>query len=536
MKSNVYSVQTLVKPFLLLLLMFFAQGLFAQATLSVQGVLTKSDGTAVDDGNDYVLTFRLWKSESGTAASDKVHEETIENISIVGGVYSVVLGLSMNPQFKLTAPFNQPYWLGVSVGTSSVELLPRPRLTHAPYALGLVGEHNIFPSTGPVIGDAFRAKGGPAQGGLGSNANGFSFQAPSGDESGGMYSDGTNIELWTGGQKRVQLNGTQNELYGQTVNFGSLVSNNFTANGNAVINNVGNNTGNLTVKNFLQVDGSAKVEGALTVTTNEFINAHATIGGNQTINGSSFTKGFNRAASWFDNSGFTFNYTLQGGPDDTDSGLFGKSDGIVQIRSNGGIVAEFSPGQGWCNNCNGPNNFIQSSVKFFGIQKGPDNPQVEWDEVTGQLQVDNSSRRLKRNILPMTDDFRLILKVQPKLYNRIGYPDSLVELGYIAEEFDSLGLTRLVHYNSRNEITGVNYKKVSIYLAEVVKVHETEIEKMKAEIAALQAENIALQKANASLQTDKAGLQTQQNAFSAQLDALSKRISAMEMSGRGTGK
>lgn len=524
MKSVLYSFRYLN----ISLAIFFSLGmaLMAQAqvaTLSVQGVLTKSDGTAVDDGNDYVLTFRLWKSESSTAPADKVHQETIENISIVGGVYSVVLGLNPDPQLQLIAPFNQPYWLGVSVGTSNVELLPRPRLTHAPYALGLVGQNNTFPSTGAVIGDAFRAKGGNPQGGQGPGANGFSFQ-PGGDDAGGMYSrEPNNIELWAGGQERMQLNNTQNEIYGQTVNFGPFISNDQTINGNQQVNGSSNISLHQTVAGWHTVNGFQKIN------ANQEVTGFSTIGANQTINGSSFTKGFNRAASWFDNSGFTFNYTLQGGIDDTDSGLFGKQDGIVQIRANGTVVAEFSPAQGYTNQCCN----TLSAVKFFGIQKGPDQPQVEWDEVSGQLQVDNSSRRMKRNIQPLTDNYRLILQAQPRLYNRIGYPDSLVELGYIAEEFDSIGLTRLVHYNSKNEIIGVNYKKVSIYLTEVVKDQEVAIANLQAEIAALKKQNNQLQQANKQLQSGNTALQQQQVMFNTQLEALAKRLSSLEMSGTG---
>jgi len=513
MKSYVYATQLRSKPFLTLLFVAFSIGLYAQqATISVQGVLTKSDGTAVDDGNDYTLTFRLWNNESSNALANKKHEETINDVSIVGGVYSIVLGINGTP---LAAQFNETYWLGVSVGTSNTELLPRPRLTHAPYALGIVGQNNIFPSSGAVIADAYRAKGGPAMGGNGPTSNGFAFQ-PGGDESGGMYSTGqNNIELYAGGQKRVLLNTTQNEIYGQTVNFGPLVSNNLTVNGNALINNVGNNTGNLTVKSNLQVDGSQTVNGSSTINVN------------QTINGTSYTKGFAKTNGINSGGGFTFNYP--GGIDDTDSGVFGPGDGIVQIRANNTIVAQFTTALPYTNQCCA----TPSSIKFFGIQKGPDQPQVEWDEVSGQLQVDNSSRRLKRNIQPLTDNYNLILEVQPRLYNRIGYPDSLVEMGYIAEEFDSIGLKRLVHYNSRGEIIGVNYKKVSIYLAEVVKDQHSDIEKMKAEIAALKLENTALSSANAGLQIDNGLLHKQQNVFSAQLDSLSKRMKSLEMVGTG---
>ncbi len=515
MKSFFHLLRTATKFLLIFTALFFSANLFAQqASLTVQGVLTKADGTAVDD-DVYTLTFRLWNHPDATDINaNRKHIETITNVETVGGVYTVILGVNGTP---LGAGFDEVYYLGVSMNTSTVELLPRPRLTHAPYALGIKGQNNTFPSTGPVIGDAFRARGGQPIGGQGSDGNGFSFK-PGADEGGGMFSRApNNIEFWAGGAHKAKLTSGLNELYGKTN------TNELEVFGDQKVN------GNSTIAFHQTVEGWHTVNGFSKINANQEVTGFSTIGANQTINGSSFTKGFNRAASWFDNSGFTFNYTLQGGIDDTDSGLFGKQDGIVQIRANGTVVAEFSPAQGYTNQCCN----TLSAIKFFGIQKGPDNPEVEWDEQTGHLQVDNSSRRLKRNILPLTDNYRLILQAQPKLYNRIGYPDERVELGYIAEEFDSIGLKRLVHYNGSGEITGVNYKKVSIYLTEVVKDHENEIEKMKAEIAALRSENNGLQKINAGLQATNAGLQTQQNVYSAQLEALSKRVSAMEIGGTG---
>lgn len=128
-----------------LLVFFFALATTVpgqQASLSVQGVLTKSDGTAVDDG-DYSLTFKLWTAAAGGTA---VHTETLSNVETIGGVYSVVLGVNGT---NITAPFDQTYYLGVSVG-GGAELTPRPRLTHAPYAMALLGSSNVFPGSGTV--------------------------------------------------------------------------------------------------------------------------------------------------------------------------------------------------------------------------------------------------------------------------------------------------------------------------------------------------------------------------------------------------
>ncbi len=124
-----------------LCLVALSADLIAQATLSVQGTIQKSFGAAVDDG-DYSLTFKLYTAATG---GTEVWSETQGAVDITGGVYSVVLG-SVNP---LTAAFNQTYYLGIAVD-GGTELTPRAQLTSSPYALSLIGQSNIFPSTGGV--------------------------------------------------------------------------------------------------------------------------------------------------------------------------------------------------------------------------------------------------------------------------------------------------------------------------------------------------------------------------------------------------
>ena len=122
-------------------LMAAASQLQAQATLSVQGTIQRSFGGAVDDGK-YALTFKLYTAETG---GTPVWSETQDNIEVIGGVYSALLG-EANP---LTAGFNEVYYLGIAVD-GGAELIPRTRLTSAPYALSLIGQSNTFPSAGNV--------------------------------------------------------------------------------------------------------------------------------------------------------------------------------------------------------------------------------------------------------------------------------------------------------------------------------------------------------------------------------------------------
>jgi hypothetical protein len=87
MQHITFTFRTIIKLFTALFLVVLTTGLYAQATLSVQGVLTKSDGTAVDDGT-YSLRFRLFDDSTG---GNQVHTETI-SVETIGGVYSTILG------------------------------------------------------------------------------------------------------------------------------------------------------------------------------------------------------------------------------------------------------------------------------------------------------------------------------------------------------------------------------------------------------------------------------------------------------------
>jgi len=153
------------------------------ARLSVQGILKKASGEAVDDGV-YSLTFSLY-TDSTTNIS--VWTETQPSVEIVSGIYSAVLGNVTN----FMIPFNQIYYLGVRAGGS--EMKPRVQLTSAPYALALIGSTNQFPSSGIVKADSIRvatgvlARGG-APGDNGASKNGYAFTGNMGDKDSGLFS------------------------------------------------------------------------------------------------------------------------------------------------------------------------------------------------------------------------------------------------------------------------------------------------------------------------------------------------------------
>lgn len=173
--------------FLALAVIVFCGALFndlhAQASLSIQGILKKSNGVAVEDGT-YDITFRLYVAPIG---GSPIWTEQQANVEVNSGIYSTILGNTT----ALNVPFNQVYYLGVTIGSS--ELTPRIQLTSAPYALSLIGVNNQFPSSGLVKADSIIVNGGVlakggAPGANGANHNGYAFTGNNGDKDSGLFS------------------------------------------------------------------------------------------------------------------------------------------------------------------------------------------------------------------------------------------------------------------------------------------------------------------------------------------------------------
>jgi len=108
-------------------LLLFSTAISAQIpkTMSYQGVLADTSANAVADGN-YNLTFRIYDVASG---GTELWMET-QTIPVVDGIFNAILGSTTS----LNLPFDQPYWLGVSV-EGGTELSPRIELTSVPYSL-----------------------------------------------------------------------------------------------------------------------------------------------------------------------------------------------------------------------------------------------------------------------------------------------------------------------------------------------------------------------------------------------------------------
>jgi hypothetical protein len=94
-------------------------------TISYQGVLTDQNGVVVPDGS-YSIRFRLYLQDETTVA----WEET-QNVAVAGGRFNVALGEVVS---LASVPFDEPYLLGIKVGTDD-EMAPLTPLRTVPYSM-----------------------------------------------------------------------------------------------------------------------------------------------------------------------------------------------------------------------------------------------------------------------------------------------------------------------------------------------------------------------------------------------------------------
>ncbi len=93
-----------------------------------------------------------------------------------------------------------------------------------------------------------------------------------------------------------------------------------------------------------------------------------------------------------------------------------------------------------------------------------------------------SSAKFKDDIRPLETDFNKILQVQPRSF--VDRSSGLRGIGYIAEEFEALGLRDLVTYRD-GEPDGLRYELVSLYLLEVIKAQAARIERLEETVESL---------------------------------------------------
>lgn len=126
-----------MKAFILILPLLLALPAKAQVpqTLSYQGLLTKSDGTPVDNGT-YNITFNFY---TVPIVGSVVQSRTVNGVVTYQGLFSTIIGntqggSSNTPLNNLNPPLGSiQYYVGLQVN-NGIELTPRVALTAVPYA------------------------------------------------------------------------------------------------------------------------------------------------------------------------------------------------------------------------------------------------------------------------------------------------------------------------------------------------------------------------------------------------------------------
>lgn len=476
--------------------------------LSVQGLLKKGDGTSLPDGN-YTMKFNFYDTNGNFVAA-----VTTNDVPVSGGVYSALLDASSATPSN-TLNFSTEYLVGLVVN-GGTELTPRITMSAAPYALALNGSSNKFPSFGTVKADAMDVAGAVAAASVTATGN-----------------------------------VSANRALANTGTVGGYVFNGTTGSNDGVISPTDNEVS-------IYTNGSERLKVSNTSTT---VNGNQTVTGNLTVNGTVFSD--NKIVTNSANGGFSF--SADGA---YDTGLFsGGVDGRCEIKSNTTTVAKFSTSEVVVENVSFAKIASNGDVQLAGISGG--NPtsislggaislnlgpannnnghlyingvkpkgttgnarNIAIDLSNGRVFEESSSRRYKKNIRPLQENFSLLLKAQPRIYNRYEDPADIdtakyFEIGYIAEEIDSIGLRRVVQYNNEGQIDGVDYTKMILYAVEVLKMQHADIEKLKAEVAALTSEKNALRTENAQLRADA---QKRAADTDKQMTEINRRLRSLEV-------
>ncbi|MDD5626561.1 MAG: hypothetical protein PHW01_00890 [Patescibacteria group bacterium] len=95
------------------------------------------------------------------------------------------------------------------------------------------------------------------------------------------------------------------------------------------------------------------------------------------------------------------------------------------------------------------------------------------DTTTGSVYRSTSSLRYKDDVQTLQDDFTKILEARPTSF--IDKATGKRDVGFIAEEFDALGLSNLVIYDEQGRPDAIKYERISLYQNEVLKEQQQKL-------------------------------------------------------------
>ncbi|MFA4879991.1 MAG: hypothetical protein WC650_00005, partial [Candidatus Doudnabacteria bacterium] len=102
------------------------------------------------------------------------------------------------------------------------------------------------------------------------------------------------------------------------------------------------------------------------------------------------------------------------------------------------------------------------------------------DTTTGSVYRSTSSLRYKDDVQTLQDDFTKILEARPTSF--IDKATGRRDIGFIAEEFDALGLSNLVVYDEQGRPDAIKYERISLYQNEVLKEQQQKLSVMDSDL------------------------------------------------------
>jgi hypothetical protein len=162
----------------------------------------------------------------------------------------------------------------------------------------------------------------------------------------------------------------------------------------------------------------------------------------------------------------------------------------IRLQDNGGFIELYGGADFLVRNFAGTNRLVvQSTGRIFAsnLLNIGDHRDMQYNDVTGEIGFDNSSRRDKRNIRDLKENFSVLLRAAPKTYTRPWAPDRW-EIGFIAEDFHDLGLIPLVEYDQTGHPDGIRYDKIVTYLVPLLRQQQQSLDEKTERIQQLEQE------------------------------------------------
>jgi hypothetical protein len=147
-----------------------------------------------------------------------------------------------------------------------------------------------------------------------------------------------------------------------------------------------------------------------------------------------------------------------------------------------------------------------------------------YDTATGIIYYSTSSLRYKTNIQNLTDNFSSILKLTPRSFTckNTGKHD----IGLIAEEVDALGLKNLVIYDKDGQPESLKYDRIPLYLLEVLKTRQNNIEDLKKQRERDLIESKSLEN---SIKAENTVLKAKNMQLEARIKAIEKKLNISKL-------